>query len=305
MKNKCFDEGTMQAFLDGELSSDILENVARHVGICDDCALMLEKSEEESAFAFAALDNEFNTLVPTERIRTNLYQAISEIERPKTSIWKKFLNFGTLLSNPSMAAFAGLAMVAAIFVTFWSLKDANNEFAEKAIPVQTQTKSAVPILASANQNENLPSIDSKVLPAAVQSTFDKVVYRAPKVVNPTERTKTGDKKVKPLLEAISGEETYVKTIASLTETVNLQKDQVLRPSARVAFEKDMAIADNAIDRMKQEVKKNPKNEAAKQVLKNSYQNKIDLLNSVTEKNELMATLKYGITKKVKVRSRKL
>jgi hypothetical protein len=39
------------------------------------------------------------------------------------------------------------------------------------------------------------------------------------------------------------------------------------------------------------VKKNPKNEAAKDVLRASYENKIDLLNSVAEKTELMASLK--------------
>jgi hypothetical protein len=42
--------------------------------------------------------------------------------------------------------------------------------------------------------------------------------------------------------------------------------------------------------MRQEVKRNPKNESAKQVLYSSYQNKIDLLNSVSQKQELMASI---------------
>ena len=45
------------------------------------------------------------------------------------------------------------------------------------------------------------------------------------------------------------------------------------------------------DRIKAEVRKNPKNDAAKDALRASYQNKIDLLSSVTEKTELMASLK--------------
>ncbi len=53
----------------------------------------------------------------------------------------------------------------------------------------------------------------------------------------------------------------------------------------------MAVVDDTISKMKSEVKKNPKNEAAKQVLLASYQNKVDLLNSVAEKTELMASLK--------------
>jgi hypothetical protein len=301
MKEQCFNEGTMQAFLDGELSNDLLEKVARHVALCDTCALLLQESENESAFAFAALDNEFNSLVPTERIRTNLYQAISEIEKPKTSIWQKILSFGAMLSNPTVAAFASLIMIAAIFVTFWSLKEDNAQVAGNIPPVQTTSiKEVAPTVVNStkiNQPDNIPSNEKVSQPVSTHSVetqpkIEKAVYRIPKADNQIERAKFNRKNVVPVSnEAISGEETYVQTIASLSETVNSQKDQVLRPSARIAFEKDMAIADNAIEKMKKEVKKNPKNEAAKQVLRNSYQNKIDLLNSVTEKNELMATLK--------------
>jgi hypothetical protein len=65
----------------------------------------------------------------------------------------------------------------------------------------------------------------------------------------------------------------------------------MRPSERVAYERDMAMVNDSIDRMRREVKKNPKNESAKQVLYSSYQNKIDLLNSVSQKGELMASLR--------------
>ena len=92
-------------------------------------------------------------------------------------------------------------------------------------------------------------------------------------------------------EPFQGDDNYVKTIASLSRSVSSEKDSVMRPSERVAFERDLAVVDDAIDKMKTEVKKNPKNESAKQVLYSSYQNKIDLLNSVSQKQELMASLK--------------
>jgi len=92
-------------------------------------------------------------------------------------------------------------------------------------------------------------------------------------------------------ENLLGEESYIKTIATLEKTVDSRKDEVLRASARFAFEKDLAVTNDAIKKMKAEVRKNPKNEAAKDVLRASYQNKIDLLNSVAEKTELMASLK--------------
>jgi hypothetical protein len=92
-------------------------------------------------------------------------------------------------------------------------------------------------------------------------------------------------------EYLPGEESYLSTIARLEKTVDGKKDAVLKSSERYSYEKDMAIVDESIRRMKQEVRRNPKNEGAKQVLFASYQNKIDLLNSVTEKSELMASLR--------------
>ena len=52
MRDKCFEIGTIQAFLDGELASDVSENIARHLSLCDDCALLLAEAEEETAFAY-------------------------------------------------------------------------------------------------------------------------------------------------------------------------------------------------------------------------------------------------------------
>jgi len=92
-------------------------------------------------------------------------------------------------------------------------------------------------------------------------------------------------------ENIPGEDSYLKTITSLTETVNDRKDQTLTASSRYAFERDLAVTNDAIARMRKEVRKNPNDEAAKQILRASYQNKIDLLDSVADKNELMASLR--------------
>jgi hypothetical protein len=92
----------------------------------------------------------------------------------------------------------------------------------------------------------------------------------------------------PSYEYIPGEESYVKTIATLNQTVAGQKDVVMRPSERVSYERDMAVVNDSIKKMRDAVRKNPKNESAKQVLYASYQNKIDLLNSVSQKEELLA-----------------
>ena len=301
MTEKCFDIGTIQAFLDGELSSDKMESVSRHIALCDDCAIAMAEAEEESAFAFSALEQEFNTLVPTERLWTKINDSI---EKEKKSFWKPIFAF---FSNPSVAAFASLLIVVGFFAAIMSLKtDAPTDLAVETAPSQENivspiSKPSITIIQNSLGNshpEFLPARDSgnnKSENRAVKADFVK------REGKPIRKDKSNTATEVPSLianirqptanENVLGEDSYVKTIATLTETVNNGKDEVLKPSARFAFERDLAVTDDAIKKMSAEVKQNPKNEAAKQILRASYQNKIDLLNSVAEKTELMASLK--------------
>jgi hypothetical protein len=87
---------------------------------------------------------------------------------------------------------------------------------------------------------------------------------------------------------IASEDSYLTTIATLNRTVDENKDYVLRPSERVAFERDLAVVNDAIKKMRGEVKKNPNNSAAREILQSSYENKVVLLKSVAARSELVA-----------------
>jgi len=169
--------------------------------------------------------------------------------------------------------------------------------------VSRKTESSVPSLANADEKETVDSSGNQPEPVKVQRPGDRPnVETQPTIQKASyriERTSTDNRTPKidtrsgveqsAGSDTLLGEESYVKTIATLTDSVNSRKDAALRPSEQVAFAKDLAVVDDAIGKMQKEVRKNPKNEAAKQVLRSSYQNKIDLLNSVAEKTELMAT----------------
>lgn len=306
---KCFDEGTIQAFLDGELSSGLSEKVACHVALCDNCAVALASAEEESSFAFAALDTEFNSLVPTERIRARLFETIAT---EKTSFWQRIFGRGFSWTNPSVAAFASLLLVVGLFATLWiarenSLNNDTQIAAHNGRPTQTIAQSS-PAAPEKNQDSISAPGNSGIVPFVEESDSvapqirqavsrpknenrfeaQKAVYRAP--VNNNGFRRDTVVPVEPN-EAISGEESYLKTIAALQRTVGNRKDELMKPSMRVAYEKDMAVVDDAIKKMQRQVRRNPKNEAAREVLRSSYQNKIDLLNSIAEKGELMASLR--------------
>lgn len=289
MKEQCFDESTIQAFLDGELSSDLLESVARHTALCDSCSLLLQEVEEESAFAFSLLDEELNLLVPTERIRANVYQAISNIEPEKDSLWQRFIGFVSTFSNPTVAAFASLVIVFGIFALVMNFNYQPTNNAEVEVASNPIPKIEVPTSTIVEKPENVGEEPKAEMPVS-QPKIEKAAYKTPKT---EPKLRINDKRppvVKTEAESINGEAVYLNTIATLENSIKDTKDNVLRASSRVLYERDMAVVDDSIRRMKAEVSKNPKNEAAKQILRNSYQNKIELLNSVNERSEFMARL---------------
>lgn len=296
MMEKCFDEGTLQAFLDNELSPELSQAVARHLVDCDPCAILLAEVEEETAFAFAALEQEFNTLVPTQRLWTKINESI-EIQHRKRSFWQSVLTFvsGLSFTNPHVVAFGSLLLIVGVVSALIVVKKdnvptdvavtkppiTNGQIAkiENTTPPSNDTVAPVTTVNSAPKNTVNP-----------QYRVEKAVYVDNKRKPENETTIVYPPKPQPA-QYLDGEESYVSTISRLERTVNENKDEVLKPSARFSYEKDLAVVNDTISKMRKEVKKNPKNEDAKQVLFSSYQNKIELLNSVTQRGELMASMR--------------
>ena len=61
MKN-CIDEGTLQAWFDGELAAEAAAHVAAHLNHCDRCAAAANIVETESLMLSEALAPEFEPL---------------------------------------------------------------------------------------------------------------------------------------------------------------------------------------------------------------------------------------------------
>ena len=286
MNADCFDIGIIQAFLDGELAHGEMSRVSTHVAQCDTCAIMLAEAEDESAIVFPALEREFNTLVPTQRLWNKINDSI-KIERDNLPFWHKAWAFLTLaVVNPSLVAAASILIVATIVATFWLNR---TPIADSVAVSVNPTKSAViPIVATPSVVDTTDEIKSQTPVKLEQTAFradNRRIIATPAVYKTSSPATANSEGYMP------GEESYVKTISSLTKTVEGQKDGIMHPSERIAYERDMAVVNDAIGKMRTEVKRNPKNESAKQVLYSSYQNKIDLLNSVSQKEELMASLK--------------
>lgn len=291
MKQDCLDIGLIQALMDGELDAPERNQVSGHIAACDACAFMLAEAEDEAAIVFPVLDREFNSLVPTQRLWTRINSAI-EIERREAPFWQKaWAAVSAAFASPSFVATAGLLIVVGIFASLWVDRIGPEDTGSQPYVASNGTssnasrsviQSAVPPASRTIGSD----VDFDPRPPAAQIT--KAGYQAPRV----QAKRSGNYAMMVLGNGYGpGEESYVKTIAALSESVDQKKDATLRPAQRVAFERDLAVVNDAIDRTKKEVKRNPRNDTARQMLYASYQNKIDLLNSVAQREELVASIK--------------
>lgn len=288
MKDNCLDIGIIQAFLDSELSLDETARVSTHIADCDSCAMMLAEAEEESALVFPVLAREFDTLVPTQRLWNKINDSIN-IEKEQQPIWEKAWAFMRVsFGNPSMIAAASLLIVFGLFAGLWvnrsrTIENANTTIATTQKPTQTAAPSVMPAASQPIEPEKTETETAVITPRPERAIYRPEVRRQT-VTAPSAGT------VAPL-GFMPGEESYVKTIATLKRTVDDQKSGVLGVSELIAYERDMAVVNDTIDKMRTEVRRNPKNDSAKQILYASYQSKINLLNSVAQKEELVASLK--------------
>jgi hypothetical protein len=300
MNDKCIEIGTIQAFLDGEASPELSFEITDHAAKCDNCALLIADAEEETAQVFALLDRELNSLVPTQRLWSSITVALAE-EKRQVSAWDKARGYLlAIFANPSLAVAASVLVVFGLFAAVWTVKspvpaETDNIAAVKpettlpagAQPAEVAAATSDPVTAASKTDLNVveTNFSTKKVGELVRNASYRTESRtaAPRaehaVMQPT-----------AAYEYLPGEESYVRTISNLKDNVESRKDVIMDPSTRISFERDLAVVDDAIKKMKNVVRKNPKNQAAKQVLYSSYQNKIDLLNSVVERDELMASM---------------
>jgi len=273
---ECIDEGTLQAWFDGELGREGAAAVASHLAACPVCAEAVRTVEAENLLLSSALETEFAESVPTERIRERLERAIAEnqIARPvRTEISAKagwWVSLGGLLftSPQRVFGYAGLAAViilSAIFAVVYLKRGEVVPVAENKTvkPISLPTTQPSPVAVNST-----PSTGPLVKPKGPVEAPKKLVTRKTPRAN---RPSTG---------LLPGERDYMKTIAALDKS--LKSDSPMRPSLQVEYEHNVALLDSAIEMTRDAVRKNPKDTQASQFMLAAYQSKVDLLNQVAE-----------------------
>jgi hypothetical protein len=271
---RCLDEAKLQSYFDGELSISAMESVTSHLASCVTCAAAARELEEESALLTSALAAEFETSVPTERLRERIDTAVLG-ERlavaqgtHKSGFFAGLLSFGTQRT----LGYASLAVVLAFAAVMGVVKMKNN---------------TTPAVATNNQPEKNkeiaqtpPRVEPDIPPVAIASPAKPtvpVVYRPVKAAPaPVKSTPTPQ-----LVKLLPGERSYLQAIARLDSTINANK-KTMRPSLQVEYERNLAVVDRAIAATRSAAKSNPNDPDAADFMFAAYKSKVDLLNTIAD-----------------------
>jgi hypothetical protein len=266
----CIDEGTLQAWFDGELAANEAANVAAHLNTCGQCAAAAKTVEAESLRLSEALAPEFGATVPTEALRERIDRAVAGLQPAKVpeaseSRWRTITEFFAFRPL-AYASVAAMILVAAIIGFVYLKKQSTTSIANNnPAPLVTPAPQESPERIAEQPNEVAPPLSSRS-PDQVMITHKAV--RRTRPAEPDARSQAWQ------------ERQYEKAIARLNEALKTQP--AMRPALQVEYEYNIAVIDNAIATTREAAKKNPKDPLANQFMLAAYQSKVDFMNQIAD-----------------------
>ena len=276
---RCLDEAKLQSYFDGELSISAMESVTSHLASCVTCAAAARELEEESALLTSAFAAEFETSVPTERLRQRLDEAVlgerlsTARATQKSGLFAGLLSFGTQRTW----GYASLAVVLAFAAIMGVVKMKNNTTQP---PVAVDNQKQNDQVATDETAKAAPTREEQAIPPVeiVSPTRPTI----PIVYHPVKATTALKSTPKPeAVKLIPGERSYLQAIARLDSTIKANK-KTMRPSLQVEYERNLAVVDRAIAATRSAAKSNPNDPDAADFMFAAYQSKVDLLNTIAD-----------------------
>jgi hypothetical protein len=261
MRN-CIDEGTLQAWFDGELDANAAANVVAHLNACVLCAKAAQTVERESLILSQGLSAEFSEVIPAEHLRQLIETAVAGLNGASMPTPKPSRTSAVRGLFPSFRVLAyGLTATAVLVAGFLLIG-----YLKKENPRPSASQANPGSLA---QTVAKPSPETKTEDLALKES------------KTTPRPRRIARKRAPETEAMSlrwQESQYEYAFVKLNEAIKSQAP--MRPSLQVQYEYDLALIDNAIATTRDVARKHPKDPQATQSMLAAYQSKVDLMNQV-------------------------
>jgi hypothetical protein len=281
---RCLDEGKLQAYFDGELSIEMMESVTSHLAVCVTCAAAARELEEESALLMSAFAAEFESSVPTERLRERINGAVlgdrlavassTQEATGLAGFFSGLLNFGT----QRMLGYASLAVVLVFAAIIGVVK-------MRTTPDQGITKTVEPAKTEDVAKVEPPKSPSIGITQVSAPASTATTSKAPTIVSPRKTYKAVAVSETPnaahVVKLLPGERSYLQAIARLDSTIQSNKT-TMRPALQVEFERNLAVVDRAIAATRSAAKSNPNDPDAADFMFAAYQSKVDLLNTIAD-----------------------
>ena len=321
MREICLDEGTLQSYLDGELSLDMTEQVAGHVAACNACAELLSEAEGELAMFSAAFAAEASWPVPSEELRVRINRAIEAVDVPvvaaereqgrasRLPAWLGSFANAFAFKPQHAAAFASLFVIVAFGLIFAALyrqspapAGTSHEPVVASIPATGPVKATDPPADGGNGPVIQGTQPFAPTPASLNETAknmhrfatrSRITRRVPvSRPSPVEQpgangSAPGETTVAvttPKLMELPGEKGYLKTIASLTTAIDDGgSNMTMKPTLRAEYERNLALVNQAISATRPVALAKPGDPVVAQFLYSAYQSKIDLLSAVADR----------------------
>jgi hypothetical protein len=277
MSSKCLDTITIQAFLDGELPVLEMETAAAHIASCFNCGEASREMEHEFLAIGQAFEPELTLPVPTAQLRARVNAAIDELSTGAAthasgvSLLDRVR--GWLGGITPQAAF-GFAAALVVLVVVGAVVVRN---------MRTDRPDTNSIIAALNFS---PGND---LPAW-QPPADTPI---PPIIDVVSRPNHAGAGLPPKFvpKPLDGEQPYLDTIAEMNHSLHQGDDPETQPTLRADIERNLAVLDQAIVTSQEQARKNPKDKTAAEFLYTAYQNKVEFLRTVSDQQQLYASLR--------------
>lgn len=279
---ECLQEEVLQSYLDGELHERRVEQVTSHLASCITCNDLARQLEQENSALAAALAPEFETAVPSERLRQRIDAAIgsARIEAavgnaPAGSVRDWLSSLSDLFTfRPQRAlGYASLLLIVGFGLILGMMR-------WQTMPT-TSTDSVVATASPAPSPEPTTAPPATSVPPSSEPPAKSTVPRqrgsAVAVRTASRQNETAANHVKLL----PGERSYLQTIAQLDSTLKSDKGR-MKPDVQAEYQRNLAFVDRTLAVARTAAKSNPNDPDATEFMFSAYQSKVDLLNTVAQ-----------------------
>jgi len=291
---ECLDEGVLQSYFDGELNRQTAEGVALHLAACVGCTQAWRELESEDLLLSAALEPEFSASVPTERLRQRIDAAIAGrsvagAEQAKVVAqpggmsaipagrgWVKAIADLFTIAPQRAFGYAGavaVILLAAVMGGIYWQQGPGAKVTRGTIAGSGGFQIPVMPIAAPQVNSNADSTQQN---RNQQQLATAVTNKRNPSTNLNQPGKSDHVRLLP------GERSYLKTIATLSATLNAESSRQMKPALQAEYERNLAMVDQAIAATRSAAKVNPNDPDAADFMFAAYQSKIDLLNQVAD-----------------------